>query len=152
MVFCPRLEAMETDELIKTCTECNDFVLYCCACSQVYHDTDRPCHHFRLMFTDGACRMNGQNGATAGIGLAHGSGDSSHLSLPITTEIDGSKKRTSQRAELLAAIHGVEYMTYLYEANKSDFDTRDDKSKRSETKTCLVIATDSEYVVKGMTE
>lgn len=154
MVFCPSLEAMETSELIKTCPECNDFLLYCCHCTQTRPDRKEPCHHCRLMFTDGACRMNGQNGATAGIGLARGSNDSSHLSMPITTEIDGNNKRTSQRAELLAAIKGVEHMVHLYVADESTINRTTIGGDPSETddKTALIIATDSEYVVKGMTE
>ena len=40
--------------------------------------------------------------------MAVGSEPSMHQSIPITDEIDPGQKRSSQRAELLAAIVGVE--------------------------------------------
>lgn len=80
----------------------------------------KPCHHFRLIFTDGACRLNGQVGATAGIGLALGGRTSSQQAIPITTSLDPNQKRTSQRAELLAALAGLRYLVECAELNGDD--------------------------------
>ena len=71
--------------------------------------------------------------------MAVGLEPSMHKSIPITDEIDPGQKRSSQRAELLAAIVGVK-MAYPQHG-------RSEEEKQS-----LIIATDSEYVVKGMTE
>ncbi|KAL9597476.1 MAG: hypothetical protein Q9219_005109 [cf. Caloplaca sp. 3 TL-2023] len=165
MMFCPSLQAMETDELIKTCPDCEQYFLYCCACSRKHYDTGRPCHHFRLVFTDGACRLNGQSGATAGIGIASGQDEIWQRDIPITAQEDKGQKRTSQRAELLAAISGLEHMVEMYE-RFSEEETPARRVKKSGLKRMRgefengtgkegqswVIATDSVYVVKGMTE
>ena len=108
MVFCDRLQTFETNELIQTCPKCHCFLLYCCHCSM--KSEPRPCHHFRLIFSDGACRLNGQIGATAGIGILYGEETLSQLAIPITSSLDPGQKRTSQRAELLAALAALRYM------------------------------------------
>ncbi|KAL8708839.1 MAG: hypothetical protein Q9220_006295 [cf. Caloplaca sp. 1 TL-2023] len=147
MVFCPRLEEFSTKELIRSCEACDGFLVYCCNCSKRYgqdgYRNGHPCHHFRLIFTDGACRSNGQTDATAGLGVAVGRGDSRQISKPITTAID-SGRRTSQRAELLAAVVGVQWITVEQE-HRGD-------SRNIGPPDSWVIATDSEYVVKGVTE
>ena len=118
------------------------------------------------MFTDGACLSNGMAGATAGLGVAMGlvegdkgwsdlyadnkndeeswdrSGDDERpwqKSIPVTDEIDPGQRRSSQRAELLAALLGVDMMYPQHGHHPLE--------KRS-----IIITTDSEYVVKGMTE
>jgi ribonuclease HI len=140
-------------ELLKECPECNDFLLYCCACNNVRprsrrsRPPPRPCHHFRIIFTDGACTNNGRPGAKAGVGVAYGSGDDSQLSMPITDLEDDFPVRSNQRAELYAAKLGLEF---LAEADESNSNEPTGKPK-GEAK-AWIIATDSEYVVKGMTE
>ena len=161
MVFCPSLQAMAVDELIECCDECENYFVYCCACSQVSSCTEfeplQPCHHFRLVFTDGACTNNGHHGATAGIGIAYGQDAGSWKAIPITESMDRAHKRTSQRAELLAALHGVRLIAEYDRLNPLDIDMK----KRHEyvrrhglrdSEKAWVVATDSEYVVKGMTE
>ena len=72
------------------------------AAAIVYNTTgnDQVCHHFRLVFTDGACSHNGQDAATSGIGTAYGESERSQHAVPLTKPIDQGHKRTSQRAEL----------------------------------------------------
>ena len=161
MVFCETLQQFDTDELIKTCQCCDDFFLYCCSCAQNGNEDDwgKCCHHYRLIFSDGACKDNGQPGATAGIGLACGKDESDQSSHPITEQMDIGQKRTSQRAELLAAQFALHWMI---EADRLNSKPREPPRKRrrqttntspgSEAGKAWVIATDSEYVVKGMTE
>lgn len=163
LLFCPRLQSFETDELIKSCPDCDCFFLYCCHCSMTYYETGNPCHHFRLVFTDGACRLNGQQDATAGIGVVCGVDKAWHRLIPITASMDPGQKRTSQRAELLAALAGVRYMVELDSLKEIDTlepGSQAEKQKRKkgrkppprDSKKQWVIATDSEYVVKGITE
>ncbi|KAL8787636.1 MAG: hypothetical protein Q9195_007682 [Heterodermia aff. obscurata] len=113
------------------------------------------CHHYRLIFTDGACRLNGQADATAGIGIAIGGTEPRHLSLAIDDELDPGQKRTSQRAELLAALTGVGYLITEHKNSRGDEKKEATKKKHrgsQDKKSTWIIATDSEYVVKGMTE
>ena len=138
LVFCPYLiKCYDEDRRIRICPGCHVFAAVCCVHSPNF------CHHWPLIFVDGSCLNNGQKDplvkVTAGVGVAVGSEPSMHQSIPITDEIDPGQKRSSQRAELLAAIVGVE-MAYPQHG-------RSEEEKQS-----LIIATDSEYVVKGMTE
>ena len=150
MVFCDRLQTFEIDELIKTCPVCRCFVLYCCHCSRIRGEGGPLCHHFRLVFSDGACRSNGQIGATAGIGILYGDEPSSQRAIPITSELDPGWKRTSQRAELLAALAAVRVVA---EADRKIAIGEDGEGDGLGARaTAWVVATDSEYVVKGLTE
>lgn len=154
MEFCPRLQEMEVDELLRICPGCHDWFIYCCSCSMQYDDREKPCHHFRLVFTDGACRNNGQVGATAGIGVACGLREESQQSIPVTKMMDQGHRRTSQRTELLAALAGLRYMAEADRIN-SQSDPKGRKGKDPElqdSKKSWIIATDSAYVVKGVTE
>ncbi|KAJ6192282.1 ribonuclease H-like domain-containing protein [Bipolaris maydis] len=110
------------------CPGCNDFLLYC------------YCHNFRIIFTDGACTNNGRPEAKAGIGVAYGNDDKSQLFLPITDVVDEFPLRSNQRAELCAARSGVEFLS------KANTQHSEDEA------VAWIIATDSEYVVKRMTE
>jgi ribonuclease HI len=82
------------------------------------------------------------------MGIVLGSEDFHKISLPITNLTDTFALRTNQRAELLAAIQGVE----LAIADKSDVDVTHPSSDPNPPRFQLVIATDSNYVVQGMTE
>ncbi|KAL8915909.1 MAG: hypothetical protein Q9172_006570 [Xanthocarpia lactea] len=164
-----------TDELIRTCEICGCFCLYCCGCQKYFKNDGRNksgtvCHHFRLIFTDGACRHNGRFGATAGIGVAIGTRYMSQVSVPINAKLDSSQKRTSQRAELLATPAGLRLTALIDDETNGESGTDDSESapkvkqskKRkggkprnhnpNEAEKVWIIATDSEYVVKGMTE
>ena len=153
--LCPMLSCIATEELIRTCDECKCFFVYCCHCNNAYgndgrYDTGKICHHFRLVFTDGACRMNGQAGATAGVGIACSEEENHQLSIPITDEMDPGQRRTSQRAELWAALTGLRYLVMSYGVEKNGAKKKNRQDSQGEA--AWVIATDSEYVVKGMTE
>ena len=155
LLFCERLQELETDKLIKTCQDCHHFFALCCPCEIKYYDNEgHTCHHYRLVFTDGACRQNGQVGATAGIGIALSRDRSEgQLAIPITLSLDGNRKRTSQRAELLAALAGLQYMVDCDDLNEPKREKKRARRANSEDEgKAWVIATDSEYVVKGMTE
>lgn len=152
MVFCRRLQTFEKDELIMTCPNCHCFFLYCCSCSIKYYEEPRPCHHFRLVFSDGACRLNGQVGATAGIGILYGEEKLSQQAIPITSSLDPGQKRTSQRAELLAALAALQYMAEADRLNEEKTKRKNTSHRSRDSEKAWVVATDSEYVVKGMTE
>lgn len=111
-VLCDFLQRVPLDELIRTCEKCSNFFVCCCSCLQRYgiggpEDDRRLCHHFRLVFTDGACRNNGQPGATAGIGMTMATHEGWHYAVPITANLDHGQRRTSQRTELLAVLSGL---------------------------------------------
>ncbi|CAL8583699.1 hypothetical protein XPA_009319 [Xanthoria parietina] len=166
-VFCPFLQQKDTHDLIRTCQVCSQFLLYCCPCNKRFGNDGRGpdggfCHHYRVIFTDGACRQQGNEGATAGIGFACGEEDVWQGSLPVDDDVDPGARRTSQRAELLAALEGLKYMIMIDRVNNGDAD-RERKGKKkchggkfkmrnSNEDTSWIIATDSQYVVQGMTE
>ncbi|TRM68751.1 ribonuclease H-like domain-containing protein [Schizophyllum amplum] len=142
LLFCEYLSTNYTlAELIQVCDGCLQYSARCCQ-----HDTGSACHHFRLIFTDGACAGNGIVGAKAGIGIAMGQIGLGidQFSLPVTDAMDPGQRRTSQRAELLAAIHGVRR---AMEGDVHDYDGYDASMRKQR-----VIVTDSEYVVRGITE
>jgi ribonuclease HI len=116
-------------------------------------DPDKPvCHLVRFVFTDGACSNNGQDCAKAGLGIAIGD-DGFSWSIAVDDTMD-SGPRTSQRAELLAAIKGLKK---LKEVNHSCLDVEYASEENStiakqDHRATFIVVTDSEYVVKGITE
>ena len=126
------LDNFDRNDLVEVCSYCDKFSLVCCD-----HIGD-DCHYYSVVYTDGATPRNGQEGAVSGLGIAVGSDQSDQYSIPVTDDIDPGGARTNQRAELLAAIEGIK---------RSDMDGYDCSEKA-----CLVIATDSRYVVEGMAE
>lgn len=153
LVLCPTTADWSVPELVRECPECTDFLLHCSACNNKLRDLPqsrrpgKPCHHFRIIFTDGACINNGRPEATAGVGVAYGNKDGSQMSMPITDLTDKFVLRSNQRAEIYAAKLGLEFLAEADRINsKKPSDKRQDESK------AWIIATDSEYVVKGMTE
>lgn len=152
-VLCDSFQQIPPDGLIRTCGNCCQFFVLCCSCRHKYgiggHEDDvTVCHHFRLIFTDGACRNNGQPGATAGIGVAMGT--RWQYAVPITANMDRGQRRTSSRAELLAALSGLRLMVAADQLQQ--LKQLETSGPPTEERQSWVIATDSEYVVKGMTE
>jgi ribonuclease HI len=146
LIFCPATIGWSVPELLRVCPECKDFLLHGCACNNEHLDLPRsyglanPCHHFHIVFTDGACTNNGKRTAKAGIGIAFGDDVGSQLSIPITDAEDNFPLRSNQRAELCAAQVGLDLLAQAH--------TNQLKSEVN----AWIIATDSEYVVKGITE
>jgi ribonuclease HI len=148
---CPATSDWDVSELIKECSDCERYYMYCCQ-----HSKEKgPCHHFPLYFTDGACANNGQKDAKAGVGIARGILEDDRFSIPVTDDVDSFPLRSNQRAELLAAclalskIHGepaFEDEPRFAKRHKRNF------SEASNEPRSAIIATDSQYVVKGITE
>lgn len=132
---------MPVDQLLKECPECNMFFFYCC--HHGYKRQATPCHNLSVVFTDGACLDNGLPGARAGVGVAFGSIDKFQQSIPLDG-LDASVAPSNQRAELQAAIAGIRALQASNDKIRREF-KKDSSSK-------WIVVTDSEYVVKGMTE
>lgn len=164
-LFCERLVTDFTlGELITQCTFCSAYFAVCC-----HHLSSKerlfPCHNFKLIFVDGACSNNGSVGATAGIGIVMGSGEKDQWSIPIDDTLDPDAERTSQRAELLAALQGLKQMrmqrfevdTERYRNEKrhelQTFKTHNTRGDSGPvTRPQWIIVSDSENVVLGMTK
>lgn len=142
--ICPSFQHRPIADLIKSCDDCGDFAILCCQHPQ------KVCHHTRIVFTDGACLNNGSPLARSGVGIAMGTSSRSQISVPITNEIDDFEIRSNQRAELNAARMGLQYIAHNHQLNEGE-EHRANRDGR-DNDPCWVIATDSEYVVKGMTE
>ena len=175
LIFCETAQRMPTEDLLHICRCCDRFLAYCCACTERQRqreeeatrhryyrsgshsaddDEDPPklCHYYKVAFVDGACLGNGRDGAVAGIGIAIGANSMTmHWAIPIGDDIDPSSVRTSQRAELLAAIYGIRKLAE-YEDLLRDHPEEDREEHRDADKISWVITSDSEYVVLGMTE
>lgn len=152
-ILCDHLKSTyETKELITSCPDCSFFFARCCSTNK--HRQARICHHFRLVFTDGACKDNGRAGATAGMGIAFGLKPEQQFSIPVDDTVDPGAKRTSQRAELLAALVGLRLLQYVGKVRTPHerVYNRHNNNGSVDTREKWVVTTDSEYVVKGMTD
>jgi ribonuclease HI len=143
MIFCDRLlSTHETDKLYRTCNDCD---LFFCVCCQHYEDKPGPCHHYPIVFTDGACSKNGFGDAVSGIGVSCGSAEGYQWSIPVDEHVNLNPVRTNQRAELLAALEGVHRLGEIVQLKPK-------KCLRNSQRAEMVVATDSEYVCKGVSE
>lgn len=142
MGFCKALlSKFNTDELYIICNRCDRFVCVCCP----DFSNEILCHHYPVVFTDGACSANGSHGAISGIGGAYGEQAEHQWSIRVDDLVDANPVRTNQRAELLAAIEGVRRLGDIVLSSKG-------KPARNGREAEMVVATDSEYVCKGVTE
>ncbi|KAK8213863.1 ribonuclease H-like domain-containing protein [Phyllosticta capitalensis] len=133
--FCPRLSSFSHDDLVLERSECRRFFLACC------QHRDHVCHRHPLIFTDGSCLNNGTPAARAGYGVAIGQYEWDQHAIPA----DSSSKRTNNKAELAAASVGLMIAREdLRESLRLGISEVHDRQ--------LIIACDSEHVVKGMTE
>lgn len=145
MVFCESLlSRLTTDKLYKLCDDCDQYLCICCPDDGL----DYACHHYPVVFVDGACSNNGRYGAKSGIGGIFGEKSGFQWSTPVDERIDSSSVRTNQRAELLAAITGVKRLSAFLLHNKPDLARRTHRRDRVD----MVVATDSEYVCQGVAE
>ncbi|PBK73628.1 ribonuclease H-like protein [Armillaria solidipes] len=160
--FCGFFREKPARDLITQCQRCTRYYAACCAHQSLRGSLVVPCHHDKLVFTDGACSNNGRQGATAGIGVVIGGAEECRWSIPIDDNIDPDSPRTSQRAELLAALEGLEKLreeeTYI-DGSEGEQPRRHQTAKFKTHKSAnpsdpytWVIVTDSEYVILGMTE
>ncbi|KAG6817270.1 hypothetical protein H0H87_010931 [Tephrocybe sp. NHM501043] len=110
--------------------------------------------------TDGVCSMNGQPSGKAGLGIIFGDVEGEHMwSIPVDDTLDPGSARTSQRAELLAAIEGLRKVRELDLINANSNNSHESFLAGQHVDgdgggSCgkIDIATDSEYVVKGITQ
>lgn len=65
-------------------------------------------------------------------------------------EIDCGAPRTSQRAELLAAIEGLKKLHELYLTNRVH--NVPSRRRKKKERPSFIVTTDSEYVTRGITE
>ncbi|PBK73542.1 ribonuclease H-like protein [Armillaria solidipes] len=150
-LLCERLaRGFSLDELITQCAYCGAYFVACCH-HQSFKGKLFPCHNFRLIFVDGACSNNGRVDATAGIGIAMGKGERDTWSIPIDDTLDPGIQKTSQRAELLAALQASRTREIAHKLQTfKTHNTRGDSGPV--TRPQWIIASDSEYVVLGMTK
>ena len=147
---CESLQSMGTGDLIMSCNDCGLYFSLCCQHDRANRRT-KICHHWPIVFTDGACIANGRTSvARSGMGIALGVDQIQQFSLPIDDTVDPGAARTNQRAELLAAIH---CLRILSELDSRCYEPTFLRHKEPEThKKQWIIATDSEYVVDGISE
>ncbi|KAL8283426.1 hypothetical protein RQP46_005836 [Phenoliferia psychrophenolica] len=140
--WCSLLGRRPTEELVTTCPKCGIYLLVCC--EHLARQSPKPCHHYQILYFDGACSNNGESGATAGIGVAFGKDESCCFSYYLEITEHGQIP-TSQRAELSAAILAVSLVDGLGEA--CGIEKKENRRKKE-----FAIVGDSEYVIKGITE
>ncbi|KAJ6508228.1 ribonuclease H-like domain-containing protein [Mycena sanguinolenta] len=144
--FCPGFKARGEDTTARVHDECHDCSCFYARCCQ---SVSNVCHSHPLVFVDGACTRNGQPDARAGIGCAIGKDPEDQASITVTDAIDPGARQTSQRAELLAALHGVQMVVHADLKEHPESDSPLDCPHRQLE---YIVAADSEYVVKGITE
>ena len=147
---CPAVRDWDISGLINACSDCDRYYMYCCQ-----HNEDQACHHFPVFFIDGACSQNGKPNAKAGVGIVFGKDEDQRFSIAITDDVDNFPLRSNQRAELLAAYLGLLKLKDVIELRIEHLSLEDlvsDHSNPSSPSLCPIVATDSEYVVKGVTE
>ena len=162
--FCQNLSELDLNNLIVKCPHCTKFFAACCQHQSyggsLYESEQRVCHQFQLVYTDGACSNNGQGyAAKAGLGIVIGADDAFSWSITVDDTLD-TASRTNQRAELLAAIEGLKKLELVLQSC-SDMGDEVNHSKSAGSRRAIanqdyratyIVVTDSEYVVKGITE
>ncbi|KAJ7364854.1 ribonuclease H-like domain-containing protein [Mycena albidolilacea] len=146
---CPGFEARGEDTttyFYDRCPYCSRFHARCCQ-SQLPH---RICEEHPIVFVDGSCPGNGGLGARAGIGCAIGDDPKDQLCSPVTDTMDPGAPRTSQRAELLAALQGLRFLVCATSTARYHPDCH--APLKCQHPMEYIVVADSEYVVKGMTE
>jgi ribonuclease HI len=113
MIFCEYLLSMYgTDELYTVCDHCGQFLSICCR--HLSNSNYNRCHHHPMVFVDGATSRNGLGGAVSGIGGTFGEAPEYQWSIPVDESVDSASVRTNQRAELLAAIIGLQRLSNIF--------------------------------------
>ena len=155
--FVDFFQRFSIDKLVTVCQTCNQYYLLCSRhCSPTGMETECTCHRYRLIFTAGACIRFEER--VAGIGIVHGNSDVYQIAIPVTTAIDSvGRRRSKHRAEVLAAIEGLDAIAVADLAEGSSLSdvepsNKDPCSSSRPGRKEWMITTDSEYVVKIMTE
>ena len=164
--FCPTLSDYDVSNLIVECPNCTTLFAACCAHQSfgghMFEPEQPVCHHLQLVFTSGACSNNGQGyAAKAGLGIVIGV-DDLFWSIAVDDTLDTAPSpRTNQRAELLAAIEGLKKLELVHQfcsdmgdgVNHSNSATSSQRAIADEgCRANYIVVTNSEYVVKGITE
>ncbi|PPR04282.1 hypothetical protein CVT26_004069 [Gymnopilus dilepis] len=158
-IICLGLQNLDIKQLVLECKDCHRFFASCCqngfSEGGLYKHHGRLCHHAKVVFTDGACTNNGSALARSGLGVTIG-GDNDEFdyswSIPVTDAVDVVSPRTSQRAELLAALEGLKMLEAFRKTGGVDVSRNHSGHARDDYRDTYLVVTDSEYVVKGMTE
>jgi ribonuclease HI len=163
--FCPTISGFDINNLIVECPKCTRFFAACCSDNSFggdMYDSEKPlCHHYQIVFTDGACSNNGQGDeAKAGLGVVISDVDL-FWSVAVDDTVD-TAPRTNQRAELLAAIEGLKKLELVFKYCTEGLEDKENHSKSAarrrraiaeeDFRDTFIVVTDSEYVVKGITE
>ena len=140
------------NRLVRTCACCGHYFLRCTSCSHSRLTSRQggpiACHRYRVIYTDGFCLYNGQANAAAGVGVAFGTRRKARCSMLVGEDRDGKhNNHTKQRADLLAAIQGIQSIDQWTSRNPPCTDRKSHQDWRT---LVWVIATDSEYVAKGI--
>ncbi|KAH7903336.1 ribonuclease H-like domain-containing protein [Hygrophoropsis aurantiaca] len=144
--LCPVLNNTAMEDLTTYCPDCSRLYALCCPDRDYTAQHGGTCHHYALVFTDGSCIGNGRDDAVAGMGVAIGlNGQEHQWAIPVDDSVDPGSPRTNQRAELLAAIEGLQKIC----CSNGDYYA---KACEWRNNSCVIVVTDSEYVVKGITE
>ncbi|KAK8169317.1 hypothetical protein IWX90DRAFT_173137 [Phyllosticta citrichinensis] len=136
-----RLGALEFEKNIRTCPKTGLFFI-----NNFLFDRESLSHNYPVIFTNGSCLDNGRRNPRAGFGIAAGTCSSRQIVMPLSDRPSHPDIRTNQRAELFGAIIG------LYPGVNLLADWLEELPDRGYAKTSVVIATDSESVVNGITE
>ncbi|KAF8534598.1 ribonuclease H-like domain-containing protein [Trichophaea hybrida] len=133
-IYNPSTGSCPRDLSIKNLTELSS--PYSHVCYAVYADGGkcRIDESSVLVFTDGACPNNGCSTAVGSISVYFGPNSPHNIS----QRLPAAETQTSQRAEIQAAVTALSIL-------KKELDTVFSIRK-------IVIATDSEYIVKAMSE
>lgn len=132
----------EDPTIPQVCRKNGEFSALCCQ--------HKHCHWRPAVFVDGACLGNGSVNARSGYAVVWGVNEDQAISISIDASEDPCKPRSNQRAELLATLQGVRVLKELKELDQQN-------SRGSDNQPCgarpeYLVATDSEYVVKGITQ
>ncbi|KAH7922881.1 hypothetical protein BV22DRAFT_1037006 [Leucogyrophana mollusca] len=154
----PPANGIQLGDLLTQCPYSLRFSAVCCLNRRNSGVWGSTCRKIILVFTDGACLNNGKDYATAGMGIAIGRGgeDVDQWAIPIDDSIDPRAPRTNQRAELLAAMKGLEKICEVDQGwlavQHDDRLRRIGRVEEPCNPVCVIVVTDSEYVVKNMNE
>ncbi|KAK7533748.1 ribonuclease H-like domain-containing protein [Phyllosticta citribraziliensis] len=140
----PNLGKLDYDKIIRECFDCGRLYF---DYGEILFQKPMLFHNLAVVITDGACLRNGQSASRAGIGIVAGSDPSQQFSIPWHRIdcIPAGLERTSQRAEIFAAMEGLRKAVDVH-AHLSWATLEWLRPSK------LILATDSEYVVNGLTE